>query len=457
MSKPRQLSTFDATMLVMGGMIGVGIFFTPSRVAESLQSPALFIGAWAFGAIVAMCGAFTFAELGTSYPENGGWFIFLREAFGKFAAFLFAWTILGVTTTAAVAVICDFASSTLLGLFVDTTGAVPRIVLAAVIIAALNGLAFAGLRVGARFQNFCMITKLIAIAALLVGAVAFALPAPNSVVATPPVTTQSVDWTFAALAAGVLPILFSYGGWQNVCYIAPSVRKPERTLPVAILLGTAAVGVVYIASNATFLHALGIDGLAADRSFATTLARDSIGIGFERALRAAMAVSAIGVALVTILVCPDLYVATAKSGLFFRSFERRHAVTNAPILAIASQMILALGYLVWAHAETIFSLPPDADRMNPDTLLNALVFAEWIFHGLAAAALLRLRSRRTGLARPFHMPLWPLPTLVYLATACFIVAVNLYSGSARPELGVGVLTAGAIAYFVWTRGLAARR
>lgn len=453
MAKPKRLSAFDATMLVMGGMVGVGIFFTPSSVAAHFETPALFVGAWALGALIALCGAFTFAELGASLPNNGGWFVFLREAFGRPAGFLFAWTILGVTTTAAVAVITDFAATTLLELFgAEASG---RFAVAALLIIALNSLALAGLKVGASFQNFCMIAKLTAIAALLAGAIAFVTPGAGDaarILADAPIErTGSKESMWTSFAAGMLPVLFSYGGWQNVCYIAPSVRDPERVLPRAILLGTLAVGAVYVACNATFVHAIGLEELAGNGGFASALAGEALGTGFERALRAAMAVSAVGVALVTILVCPDLYVAMAQSRLFFRRFERRHARSGVPRLAVITQTALALLYLVWAHAETLFGLENDEARMNPDKLLSALVFAEWIFQGLAASALLRLRAKRPELPRPFKMPLWPLPTLLYLGAAIFVVVLNLGSAAARPELGLGVLGAGMLAFLAWRR------
>lgn len=454
---PKKLNAFDATMLVMGGMIGVGIFFTPSGVAQHFSTPSSFVLAWVVGALVALCGAFTFAELGASLPRSGGWFEFLREAFGRPAAFLFAWTILAVTTTAAVAVICDFAASTSLAVLVETNaqgeGNATRFVTAAVMIVLLNALALAGIKVGAGFQNFCMIAKLIAIAALLAGTIAYMSPGSAGVAAEVGTSARDANgeksgWT--ALAAAMLPILFSYGGWQNVCYIAPNVRDPERVLPRAILLGTLGVGLVYVACNATFSAALGLDGLASDAGFATSLARDALGPSFERALRAAMAVSAVGVALVTILVCPDLYVAIARSGLFFERFAKRDG-RGVPRLAVYVQTMLALAYLAWAHADVLFELEEDASRMNPDRLLSALVFAEWIFHGLAAAALLRLRATRPDLPRPFRMPLWPLPSLCYLATAIFVVVLNLGSNDARPELGLGVLGLGVLAYLAWRR------
>ncbi|MCB9880428.1 MAG: amino acid permease [Planctomycetes bacterium] len=454
MSEERRLGTFDATMLVMGGMIGVGIFFTPSDVARALPTPTLFLGAWTIGAIVALCGAFTFAELGASIPKSGGWFVFLHEAFGRFAAFLFAWTILGVTTTAAVAVICDFAASFGLGLVSTSVDPMARFGVAAALVVVLNGLALSGLVVGARFQNFCMLTKLIAIAALLAGALAFALPGSTGQTLQDP-TRAMPSSTLEMIAAGLLPVFFSYGGWQNVCYVAPAVRDPVRSLPRAILIGTVAVGLVYIACNVTFVLAIGVDGLASNKGFSTDLAQGALGSGFERALRAAMTVSAVGVALVTILVCPDLYVATARAGLFFRRFERRHPRTGAPVLAIVLQTILALAYLTWAHAQTLFALESDPERMDPDKLLRALVFAEWIFHAGAALALLQLR-RRGRVPRPFRMPLWPIPTLVYLGVAILVVVANIWSslygtGEARPELGLGVLAAGAVTYFFWQR------
>ena len=471
---PRPLSAFDATMLVMGGIIGVGIFFTPSRVAQLVADPTLFLVLWAAGAVVAICGGFTFAELGASIPRSGGWFVFLREAFGRPVAFLFAWMILGVVTTAAVAVIVDFGADQVVGLFKKAPpyGTKPppdyiraKFVVGVALILFMNGLRLCGLKVGASFQNFCMLTKLIAIAALVFAGLAIGLPeAAESANAAGNATgggatTSGGSGTantsiWAGIVAASLSVLFSYGGWQNVCYVAPQVREPSRTMPKAIVVGVLCVGLVYLVVNVAYLTVLGVDGLAADPGFAARLARDTLGPGFERALRAVLGVSAIGVALVTILVCPDLYVAMAKERLFFASFEKRHARTGAPVLAIVLQTALALGYFAWVYAEWLFELAPlpkGEQRMSPGGLLDTLVFAEWIFHGLAAAALLRLRATRPELPRPFRMPLWPLPAWTYAGVAAFVVIGNVLSSQAQQVLiGVAILAAGAIVYVPWS-------
>jgi APA family basic amino acid/polyamine antiporter len=446
----RPLSPFDATMLVMGGVIGVGIFFTPGSVARLLPEPAAFFAVWLLGGLVAIAGAMTFAELAATFPRAGGWFVYLREAFGRFPAFLFAWVVLLVISTGAAAIVADFCAGQVcvLAWGLDGAPAGARTGLAAALLVGLTLISLLGVKNGALLQNVCMLLKLAALAALAGGALLFtaagagaataggAAAAPAAAAPAPAAPPLG-----AGLVLAMLPVLFSYGGWQLVTYIAPSVREPQRTLPRAIVLGMAGVIAVYLAMNAAFVKVLGMPTLAAGQDIAARLAQATLGAAGGTLLVAAMAVSALGICAAIVLASPFLYVAMAEEGLFFRRFGALSPRTGAPVLALLVQGAVALTYLAWGKA---------------NLLVDAVVFAEWIFHAQCGAALLRLRRLRPELPRPFRSPAYPLFPALYTLIACGVVAGALLQAEpSKTWLGLGVLAAGAAVYRPW-RGLLAR-
>ena len=438
--EPRKLSTLDATLLVMGGIIGVGIFFTPQSVAERAGAPWAFLSLWVFGGLIAICAAFTFAELAASFPRSGGWFVFLREAFGPLPAFLFAWVVLFVISTGAMAAVTGFCATMLHSVFpraIGEAGSASHRAVAVGIIVGLTAITLRGVKSAALVQNLCMATKLVAIAGLVLGGLLLADVATGPAVAGP---LELPSVSARGLVSALLPIFFSYGGWQLVCYIAPQVERPERTLPLAIIGGVAGVIVVYVVANLAFLRVLGLEGIAADGAFSSTLARSAFGATGERLLALGMAISAIGVCAVNVIVTPWLYVAMAKEGLFFSRFARLHPTTGAPVLALVTQAAVMLVYL---FATTI------------QYLVDSVVFVEWLFHGLAAIALLRIRALRPEVPRPFRSPLYPLAPLVYLAAAVLVVAGTLWQADAATKYtGLAIVAVGAAIYGPWRRALA---
>lgn len=434
----RQLNLFDAVMLVMGGVIGVGIFFTPARVAALVPDTAAFFGMWVLGGLVALCGALTFAELGGSFPVAGGWYVFLREAWGRFVAFLFAWVVLGVIATGATAVMAGFCVQSL-GEFAPALRENPHAakLATAALVFAVHVLAMFGVRAGATLQNACMVLKLAAIVLLAAGAF-FAFDPPPGL-ARVPVSERAFDLT--TLGAALLPVLFACGGWQHLCCLASEVKNPQRTLPLAMLLGACGIVLVYLLANSAFVRVLGTAGMAGDLGFAQKVADVTLGSAGGKFLAAAMAISALGVTIVTVLATPWLFVAMAREGLFFARFADVHPVSGAPVPALVVQLVLCLTWCFGGRAEA---------------LVDATVAAEWIFHALAAAALLRLRATRPDLDRPFRSPLYPLAPLVYLAIALFVIVSN-FQGPQLEHTGTGllVLVLGAAVYVPW-RAIVAR-
>lgn len=442
----RELSPFDATMLVMGGIVGVGIFFNPAQVAALVPEPRLFLALWALGGAVALCGALTFAELGAAFPREGGWYVFLREAFGPFTAFLFAWVVLSVISTAAVAVMVGFLTDTLRTLVpaIGPQGGAATIAVGAGVVVGLTALSIAGAKVGATFQNACMLLKLGAIGAIVAGSFTVLRIGPLD---APPLPVREPAELARGAVRAILPVLFTCGGWQMLCYVAPLVRDPRRTLPRAIVAGVVGVVVVYVAANGAYLRTLGIEGLAGDPAFASRVADATLGPSGSVLLRWAMVVSALGVCTVTVVATPWMYVAMAREGLFFSRFAELSPRTGAPVLALCVQCALCLAYWLWAQS--------GSGAVTPDVLVNSVAFVEWIFHVLVAWACLRLRATRADVPRPFRAATFA--PVLYLAFAVAVVASNLATGNSRDTaIGLSLVAAGAAVYLPWRRLVAAR-
>ena len=296
-----------------------------------------------------------------------------------------------------------------------------------------------GLKSGALFQNLCMLMKLAAIATFVVAGLALysGVPAAAEVVAA----DRTSDSIPEGMLAASLSVLFSYGGWQLLSYVAPSVKDPQRNLPKAIVVGVTGVAAIYFLINLAYLKVLGIGGLAAqgDGQMAVRMANAALGEGIGATfVTAAMAVSALGFLVATLITTPGIYVAMSREGLFFRGFGRLHERTGAPTLALITQCLLVLGYLGWSVGDYEFV----------ETLTAAVVFAEWIFHGMAGLALIVL-VKRAGVERPFKSPLYPLFPITYGAIAACVVVGNLVTTqSSVTMIGVVALALGFVAHWL---------
>ncbi|MDP6538361.1 MAG: amino acid permease [Planctomycetota bacterium] len=436
---PRKLHLLDATLLVMGGILGVGVFFNPGQVAGLLPHPPAFLAAWLVGGLIALCGAFTFAELGATFPRSGGWFVYLRECHGPLVAFLFAWVVLFVVSTAALAIMADFCLGMLEGVApaVGAAGSGARSAWSITLLCAITAVALGGAKLSATFQNACMALKVGACLVLIAAGCLLFSPEPLAAL-PPPSTAQDPPVSLLhGFVPALLPILFSLGGWQMLGYAAGTVADAPRVLPKATILGVGAVTLITLLLNLDYMRVVGLEHMAENPMFAAEVARRSLGPTGETALRLGMAISAVGVLTVTIFASPWVFVAMAREGLFFARFARLHHRTGAPVEALCLQAVLAGVYVLTGDVET---------------LVDSVVFIEWIFHGLAAAGLVVLFRRRSDLKRPFASPAFPLFPMIYLLAACVVVLGNLWQNDARlSATGLGVVGSGWIAYALWTR------
>jgi APA family basic amino acid/polyamine antiporter len=365
---------------VVGAIVGVGIFFNPRDVAGISGSTGAAMLAWCVGGVIALLGAITFAELGRLRPVAGGQYHVLRDAFGRPAAFLFVFCNLTAVQAGGVAIISIVCAQ---NLGVALHGAAPSepwtLGVATLLGWALVGVNVIGVRSGARLQNTTVVLKVLAIAAVVALAALFSpakAPAPAAEAAGP--------ITFASLFAGVTLTLFAYGGWQQALWMAGEVRKPDRTVPRAILLGVVIVVAVYLAVNWAFFKLLGFDGVRA----AKALAADAISVwspGLGRRLAAsAVAISAFGVLNAQFLTGPRLTWAMARDGSFFSPFARLE-----PRFATPAAAIVLLGVLATA-------LTLGLGLARTDLLTTGVVVVDAVFFALTGLALPMLWHREPG-------------------------------------------------------------
>jgi basic amino acid/polyamine antiporter, APA family len=449
----RRLGLFDATMIVMGGIVGSGIFINPYVVARQVHTPFLILGAWLAGGAVALAGAFVYAELAARRPEVGGQYAYLRDAYHPSVAFLYGWALLLVIQTGGMAAV----AVTFARYFGEITGThLPDWAVAAAALAALTVVNCLGVRSGSNVQSLLMVLKIAAIAALICCGVFF-VAEPRSLSGPLLDRPASAD-LLVGFGAAMTPVMFAYGGWQTASFVAGEMREPRRDLPRGLLIGVCGVILLYALVNFACLRALGADGLAATTTPASEVMRLALGPRGAALIAAGIAVSTLGFLSQSMLTAPRVYFAMAEDGLFFRQVARLDARTRAPVAAIALQGLLAAVIAITGTYEQI---------------LNYVVSVDFIWFGLTAASLFVFRrhararfkdanegtaagSFAEGDARDdsrvgFQVPGHPFTTALFVAACALIVAATVYKYPANSALGLALLASGVPVYFIWRR------
>src|SRR5512133_3024928 len=369
----RRLGAFDATMIVMGGIIGAGIFVNPSVVARQVHTPGLVLGAWIIGGAIALVGAFVYAELAVLRPRVGGQYAYLRDAYHPAVAFLYGWTLLLVVQTGGMA-----GAAIIFGrYFRELTGlGVPEGAVAAATLAILTVVNCLGVRAGSNVQSALMITKLAAIALLIGVGFILVTPAPSMSGAVPVESGGAVG-----LATAMVPVLFAYGGWQTASFVSGEMRDPRRDLPRGLLIGVVSVIVLYLAVSFVCLRVLGVDGLAQTSTPASEVMRRALGGRGARVIALGIAISTVGFLSQSVLTAPRVYYAMARDGVFFSAVGRLNPRSRVPVTAIVLQG-------AWA---AVIALTGKYDQ-----ILNYVESIDVLFFGLTGASLLvfRMRARK---------------------------------------------------------------
>jgi APA family basic amino acid/polyamine antiporter len=423
----RRLGLFSATMAVIGGIIGSGVFLSPAVVAARVGSVRLTLVAWVMGGVIALAGGLCFGELGARRPRAGGGYVYLRDAFGSLPAFLYGWALLLVIATGATAAVAvTFASYAVPLLGLSRAATLPLAVAAIVF---LSGLNYVGVKPAAVTQNVFTVLKLAALAALI----AAGLLGPASPVLHQPSPTSPAGF---ALGAALVPVLFAYGGWQQTNFIAEELIAPERTLPRALLLGVAGVVAVYLLANIAYLRVLGPAGLAASSAPAAGVMARVLGPAGTRFISAGIAVSTFGFLNLVILVTPRVLQAMAADGVFLKRLADLHPTYRTPTMAVvcmgAWSIVLALS---GTYAQ----------------LLDYVVFGDWIFFGLTVASLFIYRARDAAPRAGFRVPAYPWTPALFVLAAAYVVASSVVANPKNALIGTGLLVLGVPTYWLGRR------
>jgi APA family basic amino acid/polyamine antiporter len=426
----RRLGLFSGTMAVVGGIIGGGIFRTPAAVAERAGSVGLTLAVWITGGMVALAGAFCFGELGARRPRAGGGYVYLRETFGPLPAFLYGWTLLLVIATGAIAAVAVLFADYALALLGLPGGWNLPVAVASVVV--LSGINYRGVRPGALTQNLFTVLKLLALALLIGVGLAWASPTPAS---TPrPVAHGS---PIVAFGAALVPVLFTYGGWQQTNFIAEEILEPERTLPRALVLGVIIVVVVYLSANLAYLRVLGLGGLAASAAPAAEVMERLLGPRGAGLIAAGIAISSFGFLNLVILVTPRVFQAMAADGVFLPRLARLHPVYQTP----ADAILLQAGWAILLILSGSFA-----------QLVDYVTFGDWIFFGLTVAGLFVYRRRDRGApATGFRTPGYPLTPALFVLAAAYVVVSAIAANPRNAALGSVLIALGVPVYAYWAR------
>ena len=424
---PPRLGLFASAMLVMGGIVGSGIFMNPHVVAKEAPSSAAVLAAWLLGGIVALAAGFVWAELAGLRPGVGGQYAYLRDGVHPAAGFVYGWSNLLVTQTGGIAAVAVTFARYARVLVSPPWSEAATAVLA---LAALTGINLIGVRAGSAVQSAFMVLKIAAIVGLCVAGLWLA-PGASAVGAA-----ATARPGLEAFLSAMIAVLFAYGGWATATFVSGEIDNQAKTLPRALLLGTAGVVVLYLGVNAACLHALGPGGLAAFDAPASEVMRRALGSPGATMIAMAIAVSTFGFLAQGMLTCPRVYYAMAQDGVFFERVGRLHPRTGVPYVAIALQGAFAI---VTALSGTY------------EEILSWVVTVDFAFLALTAATLFVFR-RRGGATGPIvRVPWHPWTTLFFIIVSLAVVCATFVEHPARSILGWILVAAGLPVYLIWKR------
>jgi basic amino acid/polyamine antiporter, APA family len=435
----RRLDVRDAALIVMGGIVGTGIFVNPSVVARLVHTPFYILLAWCIGGAIALIGAGVFAELGARRPHDGGYYAYLRDAYHPVIAFCYGWTLLLVSQSggaAAAAVTFAFYLPKITGVPLDQTHATIAAIVVLAIFTSINCL---GVRESTTTQNGFMAAKIIAIAGVILTGL-LAVHAASGTFTTPVVMPTDFN-PFVAIGLSLVPVMFAYSGWQTSSFMAGEMREAERSLPKGILFGVLGVIALYLAMNLVCLYALGPVKLAATMTPASDIIQAIVGSLGAKVMASIVALSALGFIFNQLLTSPRVYFQMAADRTFFKQVAWISPRTHVPVVAIAVQgaaaMLIALSG-------------------RYDLILNWVTSVDYIFFGFAALAIFifRRRDRDSGASEPWYrIPFHPYSTVLFMLVAWGIVIDVLVKSPKDMGLGVLVFLTGIPVWALFTRAL----
>ncbi len=415
----RELGLFDTINIVIGVIIGSGIFLVPTEIARAVHTPGWMLAVWVIGGALTLLGALSLAELGAAMPEAGGLYTFITRAFGRLPGFLCGWMLFTVGTSGSIATL-GAAFPIYLGGFVPLTPTTGKIASIAAI-AALTWVNAIGVKNGARVGNVLTVLKVGGLIAMVLAI--FLLPAPPASIPSadaPALPTGPVPLT--AIGVALVAVLWAYEGWHDLTFAAGEIHDPQKNFPRGLLGGVGIVIVLYLAANLAYLHVMTTAEIASTERVALTAMTRSTGPWGGKLLTAAILCSILGAMNALILAGPRAYYQMAKDGLIVERMSRVHPRWRTPVEAIVFQGL-------WASFLVLFI-------GGFSQLFTYVIFGAWIFYGLAVISVIPLRRKEPDLPRPFRVPGYPFVPLLFAAIALAIV-VNTFVATPR-ESGIGL-------------------
>jgi amino acid transporter len=425
----RRLGVWSATGLVVGITIGAGIFRTPSVVATRVPDATLMIAVWLLGGAISLCGALSVAELAAAFPHTGGWYVFLREGWGRLAGFLFGWSelvLIRASATGAVATVFSEYLLRSLGISSIPAGLVNVVAAVAIVCTALANIR--GVQIGAAIAGVSSVAKFGGLVILVLLSAILSSEPRHAALATP----ASIGPTVFGLA--LISALWAYDGFADVSFSAGEVREPGRTLPRAIVGGTLAIVAIYVAANVAYLHVIGIDGMAASRLVAAETMQALVGRVGSAFISVVVMLSTLGTLTGVMLTAPRIFFAMADDGVFFAALARVHPRYRTPYVAIALAATLGVAFVLTRTFEQ---------------LADTFVLSIWPFYGIAVAGVFRLRHTRTDRVRPYSAPGYPLVPAIFIGGVIYLVGSAILADPLWTGVTFAIVLAGIPVYFLF--------
>jgi len=432
---PRVLGLWDVVSIVIGGVIGSGIFLVPAEIARGVGAPLLIFAVWIAGGMLSYFGALSFSEMSAAMPKAGGMYNFLKEAFGPLPAFLFGWTLFLVIDSGAIATLTVAFASNYLPYFVKISPFGQKIV-AAVFILFLVIVNYVGVRWGANLQNFLTVIKFVALAAVCIIVFIFAKDA-NASNWIRPMPSGLSGSMFGAFGVALVASLWAYKGWEGATYSAGEVKRPERNLPMGLLIGTMTCVIIYVVANMAYLYVFPASKIAESPRIASDVMNVVVGPLGASIISFIILFSIMGAANQTILCSPRVYFAMARDGLFFDKIAEAHPKFLTPHISI-----IALG--VWSLVLTLL-------LETFQSLFTYVIFGEWVFFGLTVGAVIVLRKKRPDLPRPYKTWGYPVTPIIFMLAALYISGNSLVNTFKESMFGLIIILLGVPAYLYWRK------
>ena len=424
---PRTLGLLDALSIVIGCVIGAGIFLVPNLIAQNVPSATAILGTWVFAGVVSFFGALACAELGAAMPATGGQYVFLREAYGPMAGFLCGWTNFLITRSAQSAWLAVTLSITIS--YFHPFGPIASKTIAVAAIVLFTWVNYRGVSLGALVQKSFALAKLVGILVIVGGAFLF-----GHASAAPAVTAAPI--TLSSFGVALIACLLAYDGWVQMSFVAGEIKNPKRNILFALGFGIATVIAVYLLANMAYLRVLSIPEIAASTHVGADAAERVMGPVGGTVVSVIILLSIIGSLNGAVLTCPRVYFAQAQDGLFFRRFAEVHPRYRTPGFAILAQG-------VWASVLIVSG--------SYEALIDYAMFAIWLSYAFMIAGVIVLRRTQPDLPRPYRMWGYPLTPLLFLGIAVWFLGNMLVTRPAPSFAGLGLMAAGIPVYFIWRR------